>query len=324
MPHEFPLVSIVTPSLNQGRFIEETILSVKNQIYPNIEHIIVDGGSTDNTVDIIRKYDGTYNMLWLSEPDDGQSDAINKGWKMSKGDIIAWLNSDDTYMPWAVEIAVNWFINHPDVDMVYGDCSITNEAGKNIGQASVADFNLGKMLCGHNMVSQPAVFLRKEVLDKVGYLDSNLHFAMDYDLWLRIGLKGKMIYIAQVLANYHEHSDTKSMTEAYKFPDDRLYSLNKLFSMHGLPKEVIAFRRQACGYAHLRVGTNYHSQCKMGLARKHLLKAITLYPRSLRQPSLPAYLLTSLLGSTIGTKVMEIAINWKTRLKVNFSHEQRI
>ncbi len=124
MTGELPLVSIVTPSLNQGRFIQETILSVKDQTYPNIEHIIVDGGSTDGTLDIIKKYEGTYKMRWVSEPDSGQSDAINKGWRMAKGEILAYLNSDDTYMPWAVETAVELFSEHPDVAIIVGagDC----------------------------------------------------------------------------------------------------------------------------------------------------------------------------------------------------------
>lgn len=313
MPKESPLVSIVTPSLNQGRFIEETIQSIKNQTYPNIEHIIVDGGSTDNTLEIIKKYDGTYNMLWLSEPDEGQSDAINKGWKISNGEIIAYLNSDDTYMPWAVETAVNWLTGHADVDMVYGDCNNVNEYGEVIDQYPATDFDLEDLFYGRNMVPQPAVFLRKKVVDEVGYLDTHLNRAMDYDLWLRIGLNCKVSYIRQLLTNFRIYPETKGMREGYKFADDRLYALNKLFSASRLPKEITTLRRRACSYAHLRVGTNYHSQCRMGLARKHLLRAITLYPWNLRQPFLTAYLLTSLLGGTIGTRVMEIAVDWKLK-----------
>ena len=126
MKEELPLVSVVTPSYNKGAFIEETILSVKNQTYPRIEHIIIDGGSTDNTIDVIKKYEGTYNMHWVSEPDNGQSDAVNKGWRMARGEILGWLNSDDTYMPWAVETAVKFLTGHPNVSVVYGNCNIIN------------------------------------------------------------------------------------------------------------------------------------------------------------------------------------------------------
>jgi len=314
MPQQSPLVSIITPSLNQGRFIEETILSIKNQTYPNIEHIIIDGGSTDNTLEIVKKYDGTYNMLWLSEPDEGQSDAINKGWRMSNGKIIAYLNSDDTYMPWAVETAVGWLADYTDVDMVYGNCNIIDESGKIIDQYPATDFDLREMLCGRNMIPQPAVFLRKKVIDEVGYLDTHIHRTMDYDLWLKIGLKCKVSYIRQFLASFRIYPETKGMREGYKFADDRLYALNKLFSTTNLPKEVMALRRRACSYAHLRVGTNYHSQCRMGLARKHLLRSIILYPLNLKQPFLAAYLLTSLLGSTIGTRMMKTVVDLKSRL----------
>src|SRR4030042_1306962 len=122
MNDEDPLVPIVPPSLNKGRFIEETILSIKNQTYPRIEHIVIDGGSTDETLDILKKYSNS--LIWISEPDKGQSDAINKGWRMAKGDILGWLNADDTYMPWAVETAVRFFAENPDVGMVYGRCNI--------------------------------------------------------------------------------------------------------------------------------------------------------------------------------------------------------
>src|SRR4030042_198392 len=119
MDKELPLVSIVTPSLNQGRFIEETILSVKNQTYPRIEYIVIDGGSSDGTLDILNKYSDS--LIWISERDKGQSDAINKGWKMSKGEIIAYLNADDTYMPGAVETAVRFLADNMDVGLVYGE-----------------------------------------------------------------------------------------------------------------------------------------------------------------------------------------------------------
>lgn len=101
-----PLVSIVTPSFNQGRFIEETILSVKNQNYPHIEHLIIDGGSTDETLDVIRRYEGTYNLRWVSEPDEGQADALNKGFRLARGEVLGWLNADDTYQPGAVRLAM--------------------------------------------------------------------------------------------------------------------------------------------------------------------------------------------------------------------------
>src|SRR4030042_1239734 len=128
MNDEDPLVPIVPPSLNKGRFIEETILSIKNQTYPRIEHIVIDGGSTDETLDILRKYGDS--LVWISEPDKGMYDASNKGITMAKGEILGWLMADDTYMPWAVETAVRFLVENPDVVMVYGKCPFIDANGK--------------------------------------------------------------------------------------------------------------------------------------------------------------------------------------------------
>ena len=152
-----PLVSIVTPSYNKGSFVEETILSIKNQTYPHIEHIVMDGGSTDGTLDIMRKYSDS--ITWISEPDKGQSDAINKGWRMAKGEILAYLNADDTYMPWAVETAMKFLEQNPDLDMVYGDCNIINEQGTVIDRYPSTEFDLIKLASSQNMIPQPTVFL---------------------------------------------------------------------------------------------------------------------------------------------------------------------
>ena len=126
--NDHPLVSIITPSFNKGPYIEETLQSVRNQTYPHIEHIVIDGGSTDETLPILEKYSG--DIVWISEPDKGQSDAINKGWRRSHGEIIVYLNADDTYLPDAVEIAVNYFLQHPETGMIYGDGILSDEKGR--------------------------------------------------------------------------------------------------------------------------------------------------------------------------------------------------
>lgn len=310
MQQEYPLVSIVTPSLNQGRFIEETILSIKNQSYPNIEHIIVDGGSTDNTLDIIKKYVGSYNMQWISEPDEGQSDAINKGWRISKGEIIAYLNSDDTYMPWAVDTAVKFLIEHPDVAMVYGDCNIIDDRSVVVGQCRTTEFDLGKMLCGLHGIPQPATFLRISVIDKIGYLNTNLHYAMDYDYWIRIGLKLKICSIPQVIANFRMYSGSKSVSEKEKILDDLLYILNKFFVDPALPPKIKAVKQQAYSRLHLKIGLHYRSKRQMGQTRKHLLNAILRYPPILMRTFVIGYLVTSLLGE----RVTNLSISLKRTL----------
>jgi glycosyltransferase involved in cell wall biosynthesis len=304
-----PLVSIVTPSYNKGRFIEETILSVKNQTYPHIEHIVMDGGSTDGTLDILKKYSN--NLIWISEPDKGQADAINKGWKMAKGEILAYLNADDTYMPWAVETAIKFLEQNPDLDMVYGDCNIIDEQGTVIDRYPSTEFDLIKLVSSQNMIPQPTVFFRRRVLDNVGYLDTNLHLAMDYDFWIRIALKSRIRYIPKVLANFRLCAGTKTVEQSPKWTDDLLYTLDKLFSTPALPKEIQALKRKAYSNVHLWGAIQYHSLGQMRESRKHLVKAMMVYPQFFFSKPWPSfYLATSFLGSS-GAKII---LKWARRL----------
>lgn len=182
-PDMAPLVSVITPSLNQARFIEATITSVLGQDYPHIEHIVIDGGSSDATLEILKKYDG--RIRWISEKDRGQGDAVNKGFAMARGSILGWLNSDDTYAPGAVSAAVRRLGSHPEAVMLYGNASYINEQGEVIGSYPTEPFDRQR-LSEACFVCQPAVFLRKEVFSAVGPLDVGLNTCMDYDYWIRI------------------------------------------------------------------------------------------------------------------------------------------
>jgi len=251
-----PLVSIVTPSYNKGRFIEETILSVKNQTYPRIEHIIVDGGSSDGTLDILRKYNDS--VVWKSEPDKGQSDGINKGWKMCKGEILAYLNADDTYLPQAVETAVSYLNEHQDVGLVYGECNIIDMSGKVISEFGAEEFKLEQILLGGGCpIPQPASFFRKAILDEIGYLDTNLHMAMDLDFWVRTALKFKVQLIPHVLANFRTYPNTKSSSEIlHTFWHDRLTIIEKTFSNPNLPDNIKVLKEQALRHAVYAIDTD--------------------------------------------------------------------
>jgi glycosyltransferase involved in cell wall biosynthesis len=306
MDQKLPLVSIVTPSFNKGRFIEETILNVKNQTYSRIEHIVIDGGSTDGTLDILRKYSDS--IIWISEPDKGQSDAINKGWRMARGEILAYLNADDTYMTRAVETAVDFLFQNPDVDMVYGDCNIIDERGQTVSKYPATEFDLLALICGVNMVSQPTVFFQRRVLEKVGYLDTALHLTMDYDFWIRTALKCKIKYIPKLLANFRMCAGSKTMERSPEFTYDILYTLRKLFSRTALPREIKALRRGAYGGFLLAAAVQDRSMGQLREARKHLMAAFMVDPRFFLTNLWPwFYLATSFLGVSVNRMVFKWA-----------------
>ena len=204
------LISIVTPSYNQGHYIEETIQSVLAQDYPHIEYLIVDGGSTDNTVNIIKKYENKL-AWWISEKDKGQTDAINKGFARAKGDILAWINSDDTYEPGAVAAAVKYLKELPRVGMVYGDCNFINDSGHVIGKFNAAQTSYRLLRQGYAHIPQQSMFLRAELWRQVGPLDPSFYFAMDYDLWTRIAARTEIKYIPQTWANFRLHTYGKTI-----------------------------------------------------------------------------------------------------------------
>ena len=227
-----PLVSIVTPSYNQGRFIEETILSVKNQDYPNIEHIVVDGGSTDNTLEILKKYKGTYNMRWISEPDEGQSDAINKGFDMATGEILGWLNSDDGYLNRdAVTLAVNTFKKEPNTYVTHGDRVIIDENSNFKKLRYSKDFDYQKYLLRNGAIYQETILFRRKVIQH-HRIDEKLQFALDIDFFLKIGKTYSMKRVKGFIGFFRDYGDNKSISKTY-FPlraKERKY-LNKQYGL---------------------------------------------------------------------------------------------
>ncbi len=207
-------ITVVTPSFNQGAFIERTIESVASQRGPfEIEHLVIDGGSTDATLSILRRNEG--RLRWVSEPDRGQCDAINKGFRMATGDVLAWLNSDDTYEPGALA-EVSKALGPRWARWCFGECRIIDEGDREIRRAvsaykSWVSRRYSRIrLLGRNFIPQPATFFRRDLLDEAGPLDETLRYAMDYDLWLRFARVADPVFVPRPLASFRWHGASKT------------------------------------------------------------------------------------------------------------------
>ncbi len=204
-----PLVSVVTPSYNQGEFIEDTLRSVMKQDYPHIEHLVLDGGSTDSTVKILKKYENKYGLRWVSEADEGQSDAINKGFKMAKGEIVYWLNSDDVcFDTKMISYVVERFREFKHADVIYGDGVFIDRSGSILKVVRVPDWDYNRLLRSCFII-QPAVFFRKKVALE-NALDKKLHFSMDYEFWLRLGRKYNFVKVDRIMTGFRIYEQAKS------------------------------------------------------------------------------------------------------------------
>ncbi len=302
----WPTVSIITPSYNQAQFLEETIVSVLDQDYSKIEYIIIDGKSTDGSVDIIRKYEDRL-AYWVSEPDNGQCHAINKGFKRASGDVIAWLNSDDVYRPGAIREVVKSFHDHPDAVAVIGGCALVDAERNVFSFKKPIDLNPQRLLCGGGIPGQPAVFFRRELLERVGGLREDLHYILDWEYWLRVGMRysqDRVILSDRVLAEARIWLGNKTSTGYSTVAkaergsqqmniDERLKVLDGIFSNRQLPKKLRKLESTAYSKTYWR---NAKYEFRDGLtraARRNFIKAYQMAP--------DAYSLIELFRNMAGT-----------------------
>ena len=221
MATTLPKISIVTPSFNQGIFIEETIKSVLSQSYPNLEHLVIDGGSIDNTIEVLNRYP---HLLWVSEKDRGQTHAVNKGLMKATGEIIGWVNSDDTYLPDAFAAVVQKFQSDKDCYVVFGDYHAIDEKGNLLYEQKGFAGSYEEMIRWWDYtyaIHQPTVFVRKNVFDTVGLLDESFHYTMDHEWWFRIAKHYQFYHIDYYIATYRMHKDAKTFEplEYHVYPD---------------------------------------------------------------------------------------------------------
>ncbi|MCI0645220.1 MAG: glycosyltransferase [Chloroflexi bacterium] len=286
---ELPLVSVITPSYNQAVFLEDTILSVLNQEYPHIEYIIIDGGSADNSTDIIRRYEERV-AFWVSEPDRGQSHAINKGLRRATGDILTWLNSDDTFLRDTVRRAVDYLMVAPEVDVVYGRLNWIDSQGNLIASPSrfskLPEFSLKTMIAGG--IPQAGTFWRRPIMEKVGWLNETLNYIMDYDYWVRMALAGARFKCAggEAVANRRMSEQAKTLSQNDKMGLEKLQFLDSLLADPALPEKLDLSLRQvkrqemrARALACLRIFFAYSKRPgRRGQALRWLAKATRYHP----------------------------------------------
>lgn len=240
-----PKISVVTPSFNQGEFIEETIKSVINQSYSNFELIIIDGGSTDKTIDILKEYD-KYITYWISEPDEGQTHAINKGFKKASGDLVAWMNSDDVFIQGSFKMVAEKYLNYPDVDVYYADKYHLDDNGNFIRTQKYFPYYIHSFLNDKMNICNQACFWKKSVFDEIGYLDESIQFAMDMDFFIRMGASDGIVlkHFPEYWGSQRYYAGTKTsdtkwnklleeektvIAQKYNLPTSLFYRFTSLF-----------------------------------------------------------------------------------------------
>jgi len=276
----WPIVSIVTPSYNQGAFIEETIRSVLLQGYPNLEYWIMDGGSSDNTMEVLNKYD-KWLTGWISEKDDGQADAINKGWEKSTGKLLGWINSDDVLLPNSIKTCVEFLDMNPEYCFVFGDLIKTDANGRFLSRLTYHDFDICDLVKEAGWISQQGNLFKRSLYQKIGKLDTSLNFQMDLDYWIRAGLVCKGGYINKPLAKFRQHDNSKTTSKIYLAADDILNIYKKIYDNPNIPTELVNIQREAWANAHIYAARVLCLSNLVGASWKELLVAIKIYPRSI-------------------------------------------
>jgi glycosyltransferase involved in cell wall biosynthesis len=276
-----PLVSVVTPTYNQDSFLRATIDSVLAQDYPRVEYRIVNDGSTDSTEDVLYSYGD--RIKWETQCNQGQTAAINTGWRKSAGDILAWLNSDDTLLPGAIQSAVAHLKMHPEVAIVYGQTVFVDARGEVIDRGfGGRQFDyLSLVRDCENPIPQPSTFIRRRVLTDVGPLDESLYYFMDWDYWLRTGARHEILFVPEVWSTYRLHEESKTVAGLRKAAPELEGVYTRFFEGGGVPEYIRGFRRQSlCSMYFTTAGYFIAGRDQQG-ARRAACKAVRTDARCL-------------------------------------------
>jgi glycosyltransferase involved in cell wall biosynthesis len=243
-----PLVTIVTPSYNQVHFLEATLRSVLEQDYPNIEYLVVDGASTDGSVEVVRRYEDRL-AWWVSEKDSGQSEAINKGLRRARGELVGWLNSDDLYLPGAISAVVTAFQSHPEAGLLYGDALAIDADGKSFNLMRARQYTLTDLMA-FQIICQPAAFMRRSVLEQVNYLNPAYQLLMDNLLWMCMAQKAPIVYEPQTWAAARYHDRAKNRTRGAEYGREAKKLINDLKSRPEFAEIIVANERRIWAGVH--------------------------------------------------------------------------
>ncbi|MGH9848681.1 MAG: glycosyltransferase family 2 protein [Blastocatellia bacterium] len=280
-----PLVSVVTPTYNQAAFLPETIESLLSQDYPRIDYRIIDDGSTDSTREILAEYTG--RVTWETQENQGQTPTINKGWKQARGEILTWLNSDDTFLPGAVSKAVEYLMRYPEVGIVFGETVDTLEDGTPIGMfkpKSGFDYEDFVLRC-ENPIPQPSAFIRRSVIEDVGDLDTYYYYFMDWDFWLRAGLRHRIGYIPERLSTYRLHAHSKTVSQARRAAPELERMYRKFFAREDLPAHIRKLETQAMANMYFTSGGYFMRGGDPESAARVARQAVRCAPQLLLRPN---------------------------------------
>ena len=308
MDKHFPLVSIVVPAHNHARYIDEAIQSVLNQDYPNIELIVLDDGSTDGTREVLEKYTGQF--YWETQENMGQSATLNKGWSMSKGEVLSYLSSDDALLPNAVSTSVERLMGSPDVVLTYCDFNQIDPDSRTIRRMNTLDMDYREMVAKFVCLPGPGAFFLRSVFEATGGWDVKLRRVADLDYYLRAGLQGRFSRIPEVLASWRIHEESISFVEGDEWKSkEYLYVVYKLYGSHHLPKEVLAVKDEAFSNAYISTARYHLTSRKYGKGLACLFKGLRLYPKnaSVRTAKIVGYGLFNQVGHRVIRRFREAA-----------------
>jgi glycosyltransferase involved in cell wall biosynthesis len=281
-----PLVSIVTPSYNQAAFLDETIRSVLDQDYPDVEYGIVDGGSTDGSLDVIRRHEDRL-AWWTSEADRGQADALDKGFARARGEILGWVSSDDTLLPGTISKLVERFERDPELLLVYGDALYTDEESRRTGYLRARAYDVPQMLrtCECHVV-QPGSLFRRRAWDVAGPFDPSRHWFFDFEFFLRVGSHGRVEQLREPLATYRVHPSSKSVGGYETMARDYVRVAEEFYADGLFSGELEGLERRARSSAYVQAGENFYAALDLRAARRAFVRALRLDPRNATRRSL--------------------------------------